>query len=74
MLLFLWPRAYNVYSPTAKRKARQQRIILGSCSPMYEAHSVSKEPQAKSVPFLKDEIARASRARDRLVFSQCTLR
>lgn len=63
MLLFLRPWAYIVHSLTAEREIRQQRIILGSCSPVYEAHNICREPQAKAVSFLKDQTARARRAR-----------
>lgn len=63
MLLFLRPWAYNVYGLTAEWEVRQQRITLGSCSSVYEAHSICREPQAKAVSFLKDQIARARRAK-----------
>lgn len=59
------PKAIGIQCVQADGKVEGQAAenILESCSPMYEAQSASREPQAKAVPFLEDEIARGSRAK-----------
>lgn len=64
------PKAIGIQcqSPTTKWKARQQRIILGSCSAMYEA---SMEPQTKALPFLKVKLPEPVEAKPAVFFSVC---